>query len=87
MARKQVIVQLDDTLVAALDRAAKEDGVSRSELLRRAATRLLDGRRQERLDRRHAAGYRKAPQSLDLVEFYDVSDAGNVADGPEPYRA
>lgn len=38
MARKQVIVQLDDKLVADLDKAAKQDGFSGSELLRGTAT-------------------------------------------------
>lgn len=43
MARKQVLVQLDDTLVEELDVRAERAGVSRSELIRRAiAAHLRD---------------------------------------------
>ncbi len=41
MARKHVEVQLDDDLVDRLDEVADRHGVSRSELLRRAALALL----------------------------------------------
>lgn len=68
MARKQVIVQLDGKLVTALDRAAREDGVSRSELIRRAATALLEARRTVKKDRQYIASYRLTPQDPVLVE-------------------
>jgi metal-responsive CopG/Arc/MetJ family transcriptional regulator len=41
MARKQVLVQLDDELVARLDEVAARRGVSRSELVRRGALALI----------------------------------------------
>jgi metal-responsive CopG/Arc/MetJ family transcriptional regulator len=63
-----VIVQLDDKLVAALDKAAKQDGVSRSELLRAAATALLEARRVRRLERQLVEAYGQTPQDPVLVE-------------------
>jgi metal-responsive CopG/Arc/MetJ family transcriptional regulator len=67
MARKQV-VQLDDRLVAELDKAAKEDGVSRSELLRSAAVALLEARRVKRLERRLVEAYTEMPQDPVVIE-------------------
>lgn len=68
MARKQVIVQLDDKLVSELDKAAVQDGVSRSELLRTAATALLEARRIEMLERKLQEAYRQTPQDPVLIE-------------------
>ena len=68
MARKQVIVQLDDQLVAELDKAAKQDGVSRSELLRAAAVALLEARRVTRLERRLVDAYQEIPQDPVIIE-------------------
>jgi metal-responsive CopG/Arc/MetJ family transcriptional regulator len=68
MARKQVIVQLDDKLVAELDKAAKQDGVSRSELLRAATVALLEARKVRRLERRLVDAYSRMPQDPVLVE-------------------
>lgn len=68
MARKQVIVQLDDKLVAELDKVAKQDGVSRSELLRGAAIALLEARKVRRLERRLVDAYRAMPQDPVVIE-------------------
>ena len=68
MARKQVIVQLDDKLVSELDKAARQDGVSRSELLRTAAIALLEARRVRRLERQLIDAYQRVPQDPVLVE-------------------
>lgn len=68
MARRQVIVQLDDKLVAELDKAANQDGVSRSELLRTAAIALLEARRVRRLERRLVDAYTQMPQDPVLIE-------------------
>lgn len=68
MARKQVIVQLDDRLVAELDKAAKQEGVSRSELLRTAASALLEARKVRKLERRLVEAYAQLPQDPVLVE-------------------
>jgi metal-responsive CopG/Arc/MetJ family transcriptional regulator len=68
MARKQVIVQLDDQLVADLDKAAAQEGLSRSELIRMAANALLESRKVRKLERKLISAYRKAPQDPLLVE-------------------
>lgn len=68
MGRKQVIVQLDEKLVSELDKAAAQDGVSRSELLRTAATALLEARRIRKLERKLQDAYRQTPQDPVLIE-------------------
>jgi hypothetical protein len=65
MARKQVIVQLDDALVESLDRAARKAGINRSELLREAAFMWLQATAEEELDRMHAEAYRRIPQGTE----------------------
>ena len=67
MVRKQVLVQLDDELVAALDELAAEHGVSRSELLRRGAQAILDSAEMLRLEKQHVEAYRRHPQDLTFV--------------------
>ena len=81
MARKQVIVQLDDELVRGLDRAAKERGVSRSELIRRAARMLIQYLEEGELDRRHEEGYRRVPEEPELVEAFTRLAAENWPEG------
>lgn len=68
MARRQVIVQLDDRLVADLDEAAKQDGVSRSALVRTAAVALLEARKVKRLERQLVEAYTQVPQDPVLVD-------------------
>ncbi len=68
MARKQVIVQLDDKMIAALDKAASQDGVSRSELIRRAAAALLESRRVRKLERKLVQAYSALPQDPVIIE-------------------
>lgn len=59
MAREQVLVQLDDGLLALLDERAVEEGVSRSELLRRFARAMLAEGIEGRIDQAIAEGYRR----------------------------
>jgi metal-responsive CopG/Arc/MetJ family transcriptional regulator len=70
MARRQVIVQLDDDLVDALDREAEALGVSRSELLRRAASALLAVHDLRRKETAHRRAYEKDPQDPDLTRAF-----------------
>ena len=63
-----MIVQLDDKLVADLDRAAEDEGVSRSELIRRAALALLEARRIRTLEQELRWAYERVPQDPLLVE-------------------
>lgn len=68
MARKEVLVQLDDELVARLDKLADEQHISRSELLRRGAMAVLDAAEMLAADRDLQASYRRIPQDPRLVE-------------------
>jgi len=60
--RRQVIVQLDDELVQALDDEADRLGVSRSDLLRKGARALLEVAAELRAERKHAEAYRRIPE-------------------------
>jgi len=66
--RREVLVQLDDELVARLDRLAEIEGTSRSELLRRGASAVLDAAEQFEADHHLRQVYRRIPQDPVLVE-------------------
>lgn len=61
MSREQVLVQLDDQLLALLDERAAEEGTTRSELLRRFVRAGLADEIESRIDAAIAEGYRRAP--------------------------
>ncbi len=67
MARREVLVQLDDDLVRRLDELAAKAGVSRSELLRRGALAVLDAAEIVESDRQLVAAYRRRPQDPAIV--------------------
>jgi metal-responsive CopG/Arc/MetJ family transcriptional regulator len=69
MARRQVLVQLDDDLVNRLDHLASERGTNRSELLRRGAIAVLDAADLRRADEDLQAAYRRIPQDPDLIQI------------------
>jgi len=68
VARREVLVQLDDDLVARLDRLASDRKTSRSELLRRGALALLEAEEVRQADLELQAAYRRIPQDPDVVE-------------------
>lgn len=68
MARKQVIVQLDDALIDGLDALARQLGVSRSELLRRGAETVLRCAQEAADDRALIEAYRRQPPDRILSE-------------------
>ena len=68
MARREVLVQLDDDLVSHLDRLAALLGVSRSELLRRGALAVLEAHQLAEADQRLIEAYRRHPQDPIIVE-------------------
>jgi hypothetical protein len=68
MARRQVLVQLDDELVERLDALANAEGVSRSELLRRGGWALLEAADLAEADRVLQAAYRRQPQDPEMTE-------------------
>jgi predicted DNA-binding protein len=61
IARKQVLVQLDDELVERLDRLARQLGTNRSELLRRGAQAVIEAEDLAAADRELSDAYRRQP--------------------------
>jgi Ribbon-helix-helix protein, copG family len=74
MARREVLVQLDDDLVDHLDQLAKTLGTNRSELLRRGAKAVIDAENTIAADRDLVAAYRRQP-----LEPAVVRSAGRLA--------
>jgi metal-responsive CopG/Arc/MetJ family transcriptional regulator len=68
MARREVLVQLDDQLVERLDELARRAEVSRSELLRRGAMAILQADEWAQADRRLVDGYTRYPPDPTLLE-------------------
>ncbi|CAB4662307.1 unannotated protein [freshwater metagenome] len=68
MPRRQVLVQLDDELVAQLDRIALEHGTNRSELLRQGALAVIRADDLRLADDALQASYRMTPQDPAIVE-------------------
>ncbi len=62
MARREVLVQLEDGLIKELDRIAKERGTNRSDLLRRLARGLIKADEELKADIDLVAAYRAMPQ-------------------------
>jgi metal-responsive CopG/Arc/MetJ family transcriptional regulator len=74
MARKQVLVQLDDTQVGALDELASAADVNRSELIRRAIDLYLEAARERVEDLRYAEAYERTPEDLEeLAAFRSIA--------------
>lgn len=59
--RKQILVQLTEEQVVALDHRARRDGVSRSQLIRQAVDALLADDEEARIDAAIVEGYRRIP--------------------------
>lgn len=67
MARREVLVQLDDDLVVRLDELALRLGTSRSELLRRGATAVITADALASADEMLVAAYQRQPADPALV--------------------
>lgn len=68
MARREVLVQLDDELVERLDAVAKRRRVSRSELLRQGALAVLEADEAAVEDQALQRAYRRYPQDPQLID-------------------
>jgi predicted transcriptional regulator len=79
MARKQVLVQLDDGEVEALDRLAEANDETRSRLIRRAIDLYLQAVDEGLAEVRYAEAYRRIPEQLD--EFAGLR---SIAEWPKP---
>ena len=67
VARREVLVQLDDELVAQLDEVASALGTNRSELLRRDAQAVIEAADLAAADAELVAAYRRQPPEPTLV--------------------
>ena len=67
MARREVLVQLDDDTVRDLDRLARGAGANRSELIRRAVQALLQVEDGVTGDRALVEAYRRLPPDEGLA--------------------
>jgi predicted transcriptional regulator len=74
VARRQVLVQLDDSQVAELDRLAASADDSRSELIRRAIDLYVAAVGEAVADLRYAEAYGRVPE--DLEEFAALRAVG-----------
>jgi Arc/MetJ-type ribon-helix-helix transcriptional regulator len=72
VARKQVLVQLDDTIVSKLDRLTGPLDASRSDLIRRAVNLWLDALGEAEADVRYAEAYRRIPDDLKEHEAWEA---------------
>jgi Arc/MetJ-type ribon-helix-helix transcriptional regulator len=72
VARKQVLVQLDDLIVERLDRLTGPLDASRSDLIRRAVNLWLDALKEAEADVRYAESYRRIPDDPDEVAAWDA---------------
>ncbi len=68
MARREVLVQLDDQLVDQLDALASKAGTSRSELLRRGAVAVLEAADLAEADQQLIDAYHRQPQDPAIVD-------------------
>lgn len=72
--RTQTMVQLNRELLDLLDRRAASEGVSRSQLIRRAVETFLASDHEAAIDRQIVEGYERMPQGGE----YDADDWGDV---------
>ena len=68
MARREVLVQLDDALVDQLDQIAERLGTSRSDLLRRGALALITAEELAAADIELQRTYRQTPPDPLIVQ-------------------
>jgi hypothetical protein len=68
MARREVLVQLDDDLVRQLDELATKLGTNRSELLRRGAQAVITAEDFASADRDLVAAYQGQPADPALIQ-------------------
>jgi hypothetical protein len=68
VARREVLVQLDDALMAELDALAARLGVNRSELLRRGARAVLQAESLAAADEELVDAYKRQPPDDRLVQ-------------------
>jgi len=89
--RRQVLVQLSDDLIAALDVQAGRRRVSRSQVIREAVERYAHDELRAEIDRQIVDGYTRIPQEPDpvsdllTIENARALDEEERAAGHEPW--
>ena len=78
MARKEVLVQLEDGLIRELDRIAKERGTNRSELLGRLSRGLIEADEEFKADVELVAAYRAMPPDASDLDWLARHAAENA---------
>ena len=81
MARRQVLVQLDDAQVAALDRLATASDDSRSELIRRAIDLYVEAVGEAVAVLRYAAAYGLVPEDPEEFAWLRALASGSWPEG------
>ncbi len=75
VARRQVLVQLSDELLALLDHQAERRRVSRSQVVREAVERYTHDEREAEIDRSIVEGYTRIPQESDPIsDFFTMEN-------------
>ncbi len=75
VARRQVLLQLSDELLVALDRQAERRRVSRSQVVREAVERYTHDEREAEIDRNIVEGYTRIPQEPDPIsDFFTMEN-------------
>lgn len=82
MARAQTLVQLSDSLVAALDQRAARQRRSRSDLIREALERYLSEDLEAEIDRKIVAAYRRIPQTVEDEAWARASGRDMIREEP-----
>lgn len=82
MARKPVLVQFDDELLARLDRVSEEKGRSRSAVVREAVERYVVKESVEEKDRRTIDGYTRIPDDGEFDAWAEASVREMIAEEP-----
>lgn len=72
---KTVQMTLDDDLVKAVDKAARELGTSRSAFTRKALRSALEKLRMTALERKYRAGYERKPVRRGEFDGWDKEQA------------
>jgi metal-responsive CopG/Arc/MetJ family transcriptional regulator len=82
MARRQVLVQLNDALLARLDERSGQIGCSRSRAIRSAVERWLELDPETTVDRAIAAGYTRKPPTAHDAAWAEISTVESIAEEP-----
>lgn len=83
VARKQILVQLTDDLVAVLDRQARRRSVSRSQVIREAIEQYTHDELEAEIDRQIVEAYTRIPQEDDPAADWAAIEVARALDEEE----